>query len=314
MPGTPREDDNPRSETLAVVKKIVDQSDRPLNVDEILKDIPRLYQLNPQALALLLREESAAGTFHRWPGRPGSSKERFWHQEETSYFRNRLLAALSRKDEMKSDLLTKLAREAVPCFKTRLESNVNTILAALVKEKTVFEIPAWGRKRNSRYAVHPPDLTEYLNKVRKEFDDTFKKLKKYGIGMDQLFSAFQCSLPLPVRDESPCQPAVPEAPAQPPPEPEITDALLNRIIQTILHIEPSAVRQAPVWIPDLRQAMDLPKSTFDRSILMLSRQGKVFLNRHAHPAQLDDTQREAMIPDGQGNYFVVMGLHEGVGG
>lgn len=313
MYGTSR-DDNSRPETLAVVKKIIDHSDRPLNVDEILKGIPKLYQLKPQALVVLIREESAAGTFHRWPGRPGSLKERFWHQEETSYFRNKLLSALSRKDETKPDLLKKLAKEAVPCFKNRLESNVNTILAALVKEKTVFEIPAWGRKRNSRYAVHPPNLTEYLSKVRKEFDDACKKLKKYGIGMDQLFSAFQCSLSLPVRDESPSQSTVPETLHQSPPEPEITGALLNRIIQTILHIEPGAARQAPVWIPDLRRAMDIPKSTFDRSILMLSQQGKVFLNRHAHPAQLDDAQRESMIPDGQGNYFVVMGLREGYSG
>jgi len=313
MPDLPP-DDNSRPDTLAVVKKIIERSDRPLNANEIHKGIPKLYQLKIEELAVLLKQTSVAGTFHRWPGRPGSRKERFWHQDETAYFRNRIYSALSGNDQTKSDLMASLAKEAVPCFKNRRETHVNTILKALVKEKTVFEIPPWGQQKKSRFAVHPPDLAIYLNKVRKEFDDTCKRLKKYGIGVDQLFSAFEGSLPLPVRAQSPPQPAVPETHRQPPPEPEITDALLNRIIQTILHIEPGAARQAPVWIPDLRQAMDLPKTTFDRSILMLSQQGKVFLNRHAHPAQLDDTQREAMIPDGQGNYFVVIGLREGFRG
>ena len=79
----------------------------------------------------------------------------------------------------------------------------------------------------------------------------------------------------------------------------------------MLKIVPSAAKQAPVWLPDLRNALDLSKDTFDRAVLILAKQGKVFLNKHAHPAQMTDTEKETMIADGQGNYYVVVVLREG---
>jgi hypothetical protein len=311
MPDT-HPDDLSQAESLTIVKKIIEKSARPLNTKEIHKDIPGLYQLKEQALARLLQQEAAAGSFHRWPGKPGSPKERFWHQDEISYFQTRIVTALSRSDLTKNELMKRLTKNAIPCFKNRLDFIVNTILQTLIKEKTAFEIPPWGRKRNSRYAAHPPDISVYINKVRKEFDETSNKLKKFGIGAEQLFLAFKSSLSLPAGSISE---AAIEVPAHADTSaPEISEGVLHRIIQTMLHIEPSAAQQAPVWIPELRLAMGLSKNTFDRAVLMLSKQGKVFLNRHAHPAQMDDAAKETMIPDGHGNYFVVVGLREGFRG
>jgi hypothetical protein len=298
-------------ETLMVVKKMMDRSVKPLTADEIHQDIPGLYQLKKQDMVRLLQREAGIGTIHRWSAGPGSRKERFWRQDETAYFQNRILSTLSRQSLPKNDLLENVKKDAVPCSKSRLTRIVNTTLAALIKEKTLFEIPPWGTYKKSRYAVHPPDLKLYLDKTRKEFDRVCRKLKKAGIGAEQLFAAFENMLPVSrtnpafsgVNDRKVLRPILPE--------PDVSETVLNRIVNTMIKIVPSAANQAPVWIPDLRGALDLPKITFDRAILTLAEQGKIFLNKHAHPAQMTDPEKETMIADGRGNYYVVAVLREG---
>jgi hypothetical protein len=314
MPVTPSDDLSQTGtlpETLAVVKKIIERSVEPLTADEIHQDIPGLYQLKKPDMVILLQKETAAGAFHRWPAGPGSRKERFWHQEETAYFKGRILSALARQMLTKNDLLDNVKKEAVPCSKIQLTRIVNTTLAALIKEKTLFEIPPWGSYKKSRYAAHPPDLKMYLVKARKEFDRVCQKLKKSGIGAEPVFAAFEKMLSLSQAASSPPAAANRENFQTPLTEPEVSEAVLDRIVRTMLKIAPGAAKQAPVWIPDLRNALDLPKKTFDRAIRNLSKQGIVFLNKHAHPAQMTDAEKETMIADGQGNYYVVVVLREG---
>ncbi|GEM_PF-1422539 len=311
MPLTPS-DDLSRPETLMVAKKIIERSVKPITADEIHQDIPGLYQLKKQDLVRLLQREAGYGTIHRWPAGSGSRKERFWHQDETSYFQDRILSVLSRQMLTKTVLLENVKKDAVPCSKTHLTRIVNTTLAALIKEKTLFEIPPWGSFKKSRYAAHPPDLKLYLDKTRKEFDRICQKLKKAGIGTEQVFAAFEKMLPLSRTAASPSEEVDNKETFQPIlPEPDVSETVLTRIVKTMLRIVPGAAKQAPVWIPDLRNALDLPKSAFDRAILTLAKQGTVFLNNHAHPAQMNDSEKETMIADGQGNYYVVVVLREG---
>jgi hypothetical protein len=321
MPFTPSDDHSPPeilietlAETLTVVKKIIERSVRPLSADEIHHDIPGLYQLKKPDLVRLLKNEAADGTCHRWPAGPGSRKERFWRQNETAYFQDRILSALSRQMLTKADLLEKVKKDAVPCSKTQLTRIVNTTLAAHIKEKTLFEIPPWGSYKKSRYAAHPPDLTVYLGKMQKEFDRVRLKLKKAGIGAEQVFAAFEKMLSLPRTASSPSAAAYGENFQTPLPEPVISEMVLSRIVKTMLQIVPNAANQAPVWIPDLRNALNLPKYTFDLAILILAKQGTIFLNRHAHPAQMTGAEKETMIADGRGNYYVVAVLREGKSG
>ena len=321
MPFTPADDlSRPRilpetlSETLTVAKKIIERSAKPLTADEIHQDIPGLYQLKKPDMVRLLKKEAAYSALHRWSAGPGSRKERFWHQDETAYFQERTLSVLSRQMLTKAVLLENVKKDAVPCSKTRLTSIVNTTLTALIKEKTLFEIPPWGSYKKSRYAAHPPDLKVYLGKMQKEFDQVCLKLEKAGIGAEHVFAAFENMLLLSRTASSPSgadnrenfQPTLPE--------PEVSEAVFDRIVSTILKIAPGAANQAPVWIPDLRNALALPKNTFDRAILDLSKQGIVFLNKHAHPAQMTDAEKETMIADGHGNYYVVVVLREGKSG
>ena len=298
-------------ETLTVVKKMIEKSPKPLTADEIHQDIPGLYRLKKPDMARLLKKEAASGAFHRWSAGPGSRKERFWKEDETDYFQSRILSALSRQMLTKADLAENIKKDAVPCSPTQLTRIVHTTLAAHIKEKTLFEIPAWGSYKKSRYSIHPPDLRLYLDKTRKEFDRICLKLKKVGIGPEQLFEAFENLLSFSRTPAAPLKTALGQDSWSRSPEPAVSEAVLSRIVETMLHMVPGAAQQVPVWIPDLRSALDLQKETFDRAILILAMKGRVFLNKHAHPAQMTDAEKETMIADGQGNYYVVVVLREG---
>ncbi|MBI5592930.1 MAG: hypothetical protein HY881_20880 [Deltaproteobacteria bacterium] len=56
--------------------------------------------------------------------------------------------------------------------------------------------------------------------------------------------------------------------------------------------------------------MNLPKDVFDRELLTLAKTGKIFFNRHAHPIQMNEKEKSEMIPDGEGNYYVVAVIRE----
>jgi hypothetical protein len=86
---------------------------------------------------------------------------------------------------------------------------------------------------------------------------------------------------------------------------------MNKFIKAMIDLEPKAKRQAPIWIPDLRKKMNLSKDVFDRELLTLATTGKIFFNRHAHPIQMNDKEKSEMIPDGEGNYYVVAVIREG---
>jgi len=50
--------------------------------------------------------------------------------------------------------------------------------------------------------------------------------------------------------------------------------------------------------------MNLPKKDFDRAVLSLASQGKVALHHHDFPTSLSQAEREALVQDERGTYYV----------
>jgi len=58
--------------------------------------------------------------------------------------------------------------------------------------------------------------------------------------------------------------------------------------------------------------MHLSKHEFDQAVLKLAGDGKIYLDRHAHPAQLSPTEREEMVTDHTDACYVVAVMRKGV--
>jgi hypothetical protein len=45
-------------------------------------------------------------------------------------------------------------------------------------------------------------------------------------------------------------------------------------------------------------------------VISLYRQHRVYLARHDYPLGLDESEKSELVSDGEGNYFVVIGLRD----
>lgn len=75
-------------------------------------------------------------------------------------------------------------------------------------------------------------------------------------------------------------------------------------------IEPGARRGALVAARDLRRVAGLAKEAFDVEALRLSRTGTLSLHRHDYPASLTPAEREELVTDGNGTFYVGMAIRQ----
>jgi hypothetical protein len=57
----------------------------------------------------------------------------------------------------------------------------------------------------------------------------------------------------------------------------------------------------------------LEKQLFDRAVLELARQGRLSLHRHDFPSSLSPAERDELVTDGAGAYYVGMALRQNAG-
>ena len=65
---------------------------------------------------------------------------------------------------------------------------------------------------------------------------------------------------------------------------------------------------SPVAVSLLRSESGLPKAAFDRAAVELMREGQVYMAPHDHALRLPESERDVLVSDGKGNYFVSFSL------
>jgi hypothetical protein len=78
-------------------------------------------------------------------------------------------------------------------------------------------------------------------------------------------------------------------------------------------LEPQVTQGALVYIPHVRQGLAgrfSEKTAFDRAVLALAAQRRVQVQTHPVPSQLTEAEREAMVPNGTGGYYIAIGLRD----
>jgi hypothetical protein len=72
-------------------------------------------------------------------------------------------------------------------------------------------------------------------------------------------------------------------------------------------------RPGGAGVGQLREDLGLSaadKPAFDKAVLSLYRQRRVYLDRHDYPQGLSAVERDGLVPDGLGTYFVLICLRE----
>ena len=65
-----------------------------------------------------------------------------------------------------------------------------------------------------------------------------------------------------------------------------------------------------VALRDIRDVAMMSKVEFDTAIFALAQQGLISLHRHDFPKSLSQSERDEMVTDNQGNYYVGVAIRQ----
>ena len=161
--------------------------------------------------------------------------------------------------------------------------------------KQAYEYPKYGKVK-IRYGLQPPEPGPYLGKAMQEITALQRLLAPFRISLEAIYGALGRELGL-ARETG--------EPSKEPPKGEIVlpDAE-PLLLRAITRLQPFGQRRALVSIRELRRSMGLAKSVFDRVVLSLALQGKVALHHHDFPSSLSPEERDELVRDEQGTYYV----------
>jgi hypothetical protein len=264
-------------ETLAHAVESLRRSDRPLTGREILKSIPPPSRVKPDALEELLNQDPRV---IRWPARTRSAPGRYWTRRPEELL-DSLLADLGADAALTVvDLQKKAGRHLAGFSADQRRALVESRVTALAAAQKLYLHPPPGRAR-PKYSAKPAQASAYVAKLQKEVDALAAKLAPAGITREQILDA--------LRGERP------------------PDDLPRRIAE-FLKAKPGGI-----GVGQLREELGLSpaeKASFDRAVISLYRQRRVYLDQHDYPLGLNEAARKELVSDGEGHYFVVIGLRD----
>jgi hypothetical protein len=82
------------------------------------------------------------------------------------------------------------------------------------------------------------------------------------------------------------------------------------VVNAMSAVEKDALKGGMVSLAELRKHMGLPKPVFDKAIRDMSAAGRLDLHKHVTPGDLSDAEKDALIPDGEGKFFIGAVLRE----
>jgi hypothetical protein len=309
--------DAPTADLAEVVRKALREADAPLSVREIRKGLTGPFKKLAKGLETLLESEAAAGRLFRYVPAKGKSRTPSYsaHPIETTA---RAAIASAVDETARPWSMLKKARAIGKAGSLLGTKGVEAIRAALVDEGRIYEWPKVGGKGSVRYSTRPADPGEYLEptlkKVRKEIDSLARKLAGAGVGRGDVGAALATTLAGEFGHRAPEQQAVVAGDAQIRPAPReepapgsTTEDLDALILERMVLDDPGAATGAPVSIRSLRRSLAFhisDRAEFDRAIVRLAVRGRLALHRLDYPDRMSPEQRDELVPDGQGGYFV----------
>lgn len=286
-------------------------------------DAPRIKQ----AFADLI----AAGLLFELPGKPARLSKQpppdLAAQARAAFL---TAAATGRQDRKKIEGIVK--KQVAGVKPEQLEAAFQSLLTA----GELFEWPP-VKGKTPTFANRAPAFADFLDKLSKplaEVRQIAESLQSAGATREELLEQlgrmlFPATTPAasktiekpaekPVATPAPkpiahapasvasLTPSAPKAAPSASPVPH-DSGLAQAIFDRITHVDPGAAQGALVSLRDLRRSMEFQnpsKEQFDRAVLALANQGRVFLHEHDYPDSLAPDERRALVIDEKGRYYI----------
>lgn len=272
----------------------------PLSVNQIIEHYPQTDQSakkRKHAITAALNSFLESGEIfcHKSKG----NYLRYWIHDEKERARQIIRQQLVDKPKAENPLLNEVARVlGTGASKTWL----SRVLKEMEGNDELHVYPKLGPVRAKRFALEPVDPKIYLTKTfLAPIQSLCKTLAKVDVPTNVILAAITVAIQgslIPTETNG----QMPSDHDQIPSE-DIADLLLK----VMEDIDPSASQGGMISIPELRQesaSVISNKECFDAVVLQLATQSAVDIHKHVTPGSLSDDERNTLVTDGQGNYYI----------
>ncbi len=275
------------------ILELLAASETPLSAKDLVKQLAPTFP-NPAAeVESALANLVTAGQISEIPSSKKKSPPAYWLGTRTDWGKN----VVRRLVQTKGPQPEAAVRKSLG-FLT--EDEVGQLIQSMMDRKELYRHPPFGTVKSAQLSAHPPSPEPYLQSCAELLKSAVTTLRSANVPDEQirrsLVQLFE-STGIPFR-----------APASSASGP-LTSSSVD--LESLLkQLEPGAERGALVGIRELRRVARLPKMEFDQAVLNLSRQGRLSLHRHDFPASLTSLERDDLVQDGNGVYYVGVALRQ----
>ena len=265
----------------------------PLTASQLAKLLVAPHKFSEAKLVPILDEFVAASRLHSFPPKTAKGKPRYWDRDAGALGRSLITAALDKKGAQSKADLRKAAKQLT-------DTAFQAAFQTLTDSHALFEHPPLPKKKSTLFGSRPPSPEPYLRDLGLQLTKVVVQLTAAGVPGEELRRALVQLV------ESTGVPFGARVSAR--------DGELPRreigvdLVSLMRSIEPAADNGALVAARELRRVARLDKPHFDRAVLDLARQGRVMLHRHDFAGGLSAAERDELVTDGAGTYYVGMAL------
>ena len=281
------------------VYNLIRTTAEPLTASQLAKLLLAPYKLSEAKLATILDDFVAASRLHAFPPKTAKGKPRYWDRDAGEFGRSLIAAALDKKGAQSKADLRKAAKQLT-------DAAFQTAFQHLVDSHALFEHPPLPKKKSTLFGSRPPSPEPYLRDLGLQLTNVVAQLTAAGVSREELRRALvqlveATGVPFGAGVAGGAN--VDARDGEPPRREIVVD-----LVSLMRRIEPAADNGALVAARALRRVAQLDKPHFDRAVLDLARQGRVMLHRHDFAGGLSAAERDELVTDGAGAYYVGMAL------
>lgn len=277
------------------VLELLRKSEGPVTAKELAGQITEPVKATEGDLSAILETHAAAGHVQEFPASTPKSPRRYWDRDLTEMGKLAILKAFNTVGAQTEANLKKIA-------KGLSTEQFDRVFKELLDSKNLLRHPPLPGTKSLLFSIRPPELEPYLRDVGAQLAKVVESLLAADVPAGDLRQALvQLIESTGITFGAGPNPGGKTAPAQ------------FDLIGLMKQLEPGAELGALVGTRELRRAVQLEKSSFDAAVLELARQGKLSLHRHDYASSLPDEEREDLVTDGAGTYYVGMAIRRNEG-
>lgn len=290
-----------RSDIATAILSLLAASPDPLPVSKLKTGLRKRHDLPAEELEALVASHLGLGTVFRYSPLRGEGF-RYWDRDRGHYLDTIIERELRDAALSVHTLRGRVARRLGDASETELRERVERLL----RVGRLHELPRVAGNRAARLSTKPPDPKAYLSGIVQRLvhaiEEESLRLAAFGVPCAATFAAARALLERSVLYGPPAADGVP-----PHVDSAVTEQdLEHQILEQLRRLSADLRHGGLVSTRELRGTQPRfahEHAAFDRALLRLAKDGRVWLFRHDFPASLTEAERKAMVTDGRGNYY-----------